>query len=209
MWFSFSDCFSADFLAYIWVGDVFLCWSPKPLHSSFLGLSCAFSFGSCSEYLLGLWSFCNSSCLHVQCNIYFLGNSGFCLSVSFHMLHSRMELHFHTLITLIPSWALRGPACYEKFFFFFFLFSTSPGFCEDFEVLEVSRIWKWTALSNLCACPCPVPTLQMIFPSSLPSVTVGTVWRAEKGCLIIALVSWQVLPLHHSFSAFSLPVFLS
>lgn len=39
-------------VTYIWMGNVVFCWSPKLLTLSFVGMSCLFSFGSCSEYWL-------------------------------------------------------------------------------------------------------------------------------------------------------------
>lgn len=94
----FTLLFCWFFFAYIWVGDVFLCWSPKPLNSYFLDL-CAWPFVVCFFPLVPAvniyWGFCHWSYLHVPCNIYFLGSSGFCLSISLCMLHSRMELHWH------------------------------------------------------------------------------------------------------------------
>jgi len=98
--FSFSDCFAAGLISPVacmlllifeWVmyffADLQNLWTC-------LSLTCLVLFpllpavNICRD--LGHWSY-----LRVQSNIYFLRNLGFPLSASLHLLHSRMELHWH------------------------------------------------------------------------------------------------------------------
>lgn len=165
MWFSFSNYFAADLISspiastlLLIFGRVMCSFADLQNLWTCLSLACLVLFPLVPAVTI-CWGLGHWSYLPVQCNFCFLGNLGFPLSASLHLLHSRMELHWHAAnwrifilwapYSLLDLWKVDLAMQNSSFFFF----STWPGFCEDFEVLEVSRLWKWTAVSNLLAFP--------------------------------------------------------
>lgn len=181
MWFSFSHCFPACLISspiastlmlIYWVGDVCVCWSLNLW--TCLSLTCLvlYPLVPAVNICWGLWHCAN------MWNIYFLGNVVFPLSASLHLLtvgwsstdllQTRGFSYFKCLMPLLSFERYAKVGCYANllckhllckswFCFFFFFISTWYGFCEEFEVLEVSRLWKWAAVSNLIASSCPTP----------------------------------------------------